>query len=660
MTNYSGRGLRILFVCGGTPLIVLLGVLGVTLCAWLPAEGQGPPRDVRAPAPATQPPRDARGDAQNPVIGKGSITGVVVVAGSGQPARRARVNLSAPEAGNRTTTTDDLGRFAFSALPVGRFNLSASKPGHLNATYGQRSPGRSGTPIQLADGQRLQVQMQIWRGGVITGTVLDEHGEAIPNTPVRALRYVLQNGQRTLQQAGTGQTDDRGTYRIFGLQPGDYLISAVPRNASSQPAMFERMQAIEALAQNTARMAETDPQQAKAMTLALTQLKSDFETAQGDDQPTGYAPVFYPGTTAPSSAVPIAVSPSEEKSGIDFQYQVVPVARVEGVVTISGAQMPPNVQVTLVNTAPGLNAGSTRADAQGTFRIPNVPPGQYTLVARAMIGGGRMGGPAGRGIAPGGRDMVFEVRGRAGAMTRDDATRFWASADITVDGRNISNIVLTLQPGVTVSGRIAFDGATQQPPADLSRLRVSLQPVVAPGTAGEITSAASGRVDADGRFTIGSVVPGRYKLNASGAGAGWFLESAVLEGQDSLDFPVDIKGAVSSAVVTFTDRHSELTGLITNDQSQPVTDYTLILYPVDARYRSPQSRRILSTRPATDGRFTFRTLPAGDYRLAPVLEPEPGVWFDPAYLQELDSGAIRVSIAEGEKKEQNLRVPGGL
>jgi len=662
MSNHSVPRIRILFVLAGAPLVVLLGVLGVTLRAWLPAEGQGRPRDVRAPAPAPQPPRDVLGAAQNPAIGKGSITGVVVVAGSGQPARRARVNLSAPEAGNRTTSTDDLGRFAFSALPAGRFNLSASKPGHLNATYGQRSPGRSGTPIQLADGQQLQIQMQIWRGGVITGTVLDEHGEAIPNTPVRALRYVLRNGQRTLQQAGSGQTDDRGTYRIFGLQPGDYLISAVPRNTSSQPAMYERMQAIEALAQNTARMAQTDAQQAQAMTLALAQLKSDFEGAQSDDQPTGYAPVFYPGTTAPGSAVPIAVSPSEEKSGIDFQYQVVPVARVEGVVTTSGAQMPPNVQVTLINagfTAPGLNPGSARADAQGTFRIPNVPPGQYTLVARAMIGGGRMAGP-GRGIAPGGREMFFDARGRAGAMTRDDATRFWASTDITVDGRNVPNIVLTLQPGVTVTGRIAFDGTAQQPPADLSRLRVSLQPVAAPGTAGEITSAASGRVDADGRFTIGSVVPGRYKLNASGAGAGWFLGSAVLEGQDSLDFPVDIKGAVSTAVVTFVDRQSELTGLITNDRSQPVTDYTLILYPADARYRSPQSRRILSTRPATDGRFTFRTLPAGDYRLAPVLEPEPGVWFDPAYLQELDNGAIQVSIAEGEKKEQNLRVPGGV
>ena len=88
-------------------------------------------------------------------------------------------------------------------------------------------------------------------------------------------------------------------------------------------------------------------------------------------------------------------------------------------------------------------------------------------------------------------------------------------------------------------------------------------------------------------------------------------------------------------------------------------DYTLIVYPADQRFWTPQSRRIQSARPATDGRFTFRNLPAGDYRLVPVYDPEPGAWFDPAFLLQLESASVRVSIAEGEKKEQHLRVPGG-
>jgi protocatechuate 3,4-dioxygenase beta subunit len=648
-----------LLAFGGTgALSVAGGAQGVTPVA---------PRDVR-PQPVTPPPRDP-GDARPPVVvGKGVISGTIVAAASGQPARRARVNLSGTSetGGNRVATTDDNGRFSFTALPEGRFTLTASKAGYLNVTYGQRRPGRPGTPIQLADGQRLQVQLQMIRGGVITGTVLDEHGETIPGTPVRSLRYVFQSGQRALQSAGSGQTDDRGIYRIYALQPGDYLVFATPRNAQgSEAARQVEVQA--ALQQQIEVLRSTQAQErvSEALTERLTQLKvmaAESLSASGDEPATGYAPVYYPGTTSPASAMAITVGPGEEKSGIDFQYQVVPIARIDGIVTSAATQLPNNVQVTLVNTGfavPGVSPGGARADAQGAFRIANVPPGQYTLVARAQINpGAREGGPGGRGIAPGQRGEAAG-RGRAGGPAADPI-RLWASTDVTVDGRNVSNVVLTLQPGLSVSGRIAFDGATPPPP-DLTRLRVNLSPVIVPGMPGEVTSSAPGRVDAEGRFTITSVVPGRYRLSASGVGNGWFLGSSAVEGQDSLDFPIEVKPGqnIASAVVTFVDRQTELTGSIVNDRSEPVSDYTLIVYPADNRYWTPQSRRIQSTRPATDGRFTFRNLPAGDYRLAPVFDPEPGSWFDPSFLQQLDNAAVRVTIGEGEKKEQTLRVPGG-
>ena len=609
-------------------------------------------------------------------VGKGSISGVVVVAGSGQPARKARVSLSGGNdvGGGRSTTTDDSGGFAFSALPEGRFNLSASKPGHISGTYGQRQPGRPGTPIQLGDGQRLQVQLQITRGGVITGTVLDEHTEAIPGTPVRALRYVMQSGQRTLQQAGSGSTDDRGVYRIFGLQPGEYIVFATPRN-TNQGVEQGRQAELQQLVQQSEVMARLEAVQAQALTERIAQLRASMPAASVDEAASGYAPVYYPGTTSPSNAATVTLGPGEEKGSVDFQYQVVPIARIDGIVTSTTSQPVSNIQVSLVNTAfavPGISPGSARADAQGAFRIPNVPPGQYTLVARATVGGagreagpGREGGPggpgglAGRGQPPGGRGEMLAGRGR-GLLAGADQIRLWATADVTVDGRNVSNVVLTLQPGMSVSGRTVFEG-TAQPPTDLTRLRVTLAPVVAPGSPGEIASTAAGRVDAEGRFTFASVVPGRYRLTGAGAGTGWSLGSSTVEGQDSLDFPIEVKPnqSINGAVITFVDRQSELTGTIVNERAQPVPDYTLIVYPADQRFWTPQSRRIQSARPATDGRFTFRNLPAGDYRLVPVYDPEPGSWFDPAFLLQLETASVRVTIAEGEKKEQHLRVPGG-
>lgn len=638
--------------------------LTATVMAGLPPaqhlDAQGPPRDLRPQVPAA-PPRDA-GTAPKPVVGTGAISGVVTVAGSGQPARRARVSISGSEQGSsRSTTTDETGGFSAVGLPAGRYTVSASKVGYIGGSFGQRVPGRSGAAIQLADGQKQQVRVQIWRGSVITGTVLDESGEAIPNTPVRVLRYVMTSGQRTLQQGGNGQTDDRGVYRIFNLQPGEYLVSATPRQTlrpgveGDAARVLATTTFLEGVSVNTA-----NPAAAQAIAERVAQMRVDLgQPGVMEEASTGYAPVYYPGTTAIASAASVVVGAGEEKAGIDFQYQVVPVARVEGVVTMSAGQLPANVTLTLTSqgaNGQGINLGA-RADGQGSFRINSVPPGQYTLIARASVVPGREGGPARGGPPPGGRgENPFGARGGRAGTPAADPLRFWGSTEIGVDGRNVTGVAIALQQGVQVSGRVAFDGTTLQPPTDLSRMRVSLQPLTTPG---EVSTSASGRVEADGRFTVTSVVPGRYRLMASGAGAGWTLGSSSLEGQDALDALVEIKGAASGALVTFVDRQSELTGTITDERAQPVFDYTLIVYPSDQRYRTPQSRRIMSTRPATDGRYTFRNLPAGEYRIAPVLDPEPGSWFDPAFLQQLDGGALRLTIGESEKKEQNLRVPGG-
>lgn len=206
-----------------------------------------------------------------------------------------------------------------------------------------------------------------------------------------------------------------------------------------------------------------------------------------------------------------------------------------------------------------------------------------------------------------------------------------------------------------MSGRVVFQGSSLQPPTDPSRIRVNL---TAANPAGPREPTALGRADASGRFTITGIVPGRYRVNVGGVPEGWVVESASVEGQEALDFPFEVKSgqAIGSAVVTFTDRRAELTGTLVDVDGQPAPGYTLLLYPSDQRYWLPQSRRIRTTRPATDGQFMFATVPPGDYKLVPVGDVEPGSWFDPAFLQQVDSAALRVSITEGEKKVQNVRL----
>jgi hypothetical protein len=627
-----------------------------------------------------------RDSTEQTAIGAGALAGTVVIEGSGTPVRRARVSLAGVELrGGRSTFTDDQGRFNFQALPTGRFTLTASKAGFVDITYGAKRAGRPGTPVQLAEGQNLTgLTIAMPRGGVITGVVVDEHGEPAPGTPVRALRYVMQTGERRLQQAGQDQTDDRGIYRIFQLQPGDYVVNALPRNMNTG----DVRQALNTEIASLMQQLQTSGVDANALATAaagrggqigtrIAQLQQQMAAFE-QDQPTAYAPVYYPGTTAAEAALAVTLGAGEERSGVDFRLQLVPTTRVGGIVVSPSGDLPPATQVALVPRAadgvaavPGMGNNMARVGGDGRYSFNNVTPGEYSVQARAT-----MRGPAVVEVAPGGRGG----RGAPGPVTQV----LWAATDVSVGGYPLPDIVLNLQAGMTVSGVVRFEGAAQ-PPEDLSAvLRVSL------ANRGPQTFDGGGipptNVDGSGRFTIPGVAPGRYTLSAIMAGGGargagggragplvfqstgqngqntqWTLSSAMLDGQDLLDFPMDIgpNESVQNVVVTYTDKTQELTGTIQDTTGRPTSDFTIIVFPIEPRYWMPMSRRISATRPGTDGRFTFRNLPPGEYRLTAVTDVEPGEWYDPAFLNQLGSASIPISLSDGEKKNQDIRLAGG-
>ena len=75
-------------------------------------------------------------------------------------------------------------------------------------------------------------------------------------------------------------------------------------------------------------------------------------------------------------------------------------------------------------------------------------------------------------------------------------------------------------------------------------------------------------------------------------------------------------------------------------------------------WSSPLSRRIRTVRPGTDGKFTIANLPAGEYRLAALTDITPGDQTDPTFLQQLVGASIAISLADGEKKVQDIRIGG--
>jgi hypothetical protein len=147
-------------------------------------------------------------------------------------------------------------------------------------------------------------------------------------------------------------------------------------------------------------------------------------------------------------------------------------------------------------------------------------------------------------------------------------------------------------------------------------------------------------------------------VTASGASGGWLLSSVEAQGREALDLPLEIQPGqdVTGVVATFTDRATTLGGTLQDSTGKPTADYTVVVFAEDNRYWTPMSRRIQAARPGTDGKFTFRNLPAGDYRLAAVVDPEPGQWFDPEFLRQLTAASTTVTLGEGASHTQDLRV----
>jgi uncharacterized protein (DUF2141 family) len=575
------------------------------------------------PMPQAPAARDARG----PVKGAGVLAGIVVSDDAdAKPVRRVRVTCTTTDVQQGVTTiTDDAGRFACSGLATGRFTVSASRDAWVTTPYGAKRPMRPGTAVPVTSGEKTEIVLRMPRGGVITGTVLDHSGQPASNAGVRAMRYAISLGERRLQPYGSASTtDDRGVYRIYGLAAGDYIVGASGR------AGFFGTQSSE-----LRLMPDVDIRQAPA---------------PGQPPPrergVAFASTYYPGTTTSSQAGVVTVRAGEERSGVDFALLLVTTARVDGAVSLPEGGTPPDTQITLLasgqTTFPGMpfdGFRTGRVGPGGEFSFSDISPGQYTLLARGTRTNSQEGG------TPGTPPQMM-----------------WAAAEVSVDGENVSSLALALEPGMTIAGQIHFESAAQKPTADMKSIRVSLQPVQAPGAT---ISPSAATPDASGQFRLSGVTPGRYRLFASAPGAGrpggWIVKSAVISGQDTLDAPFVLQPNqnVADAVITFTDRLAQLTGSVLNAAGVAATDFTVVIFPTDQALWMPQSRRIQGVRPAADGAYTFRNLPPGDYYVAAIDDVEPGEWFDPAFLQRLLPTAMKVAIADGEQKAQDIRSGGG-
>jgi hypothetical protein len=573
---------------------------------------------------AQSPTRDAPAAG---VVGTATISGQVVSEENPErPVRLAKVEVSS-NALRRSLmiASDSDGRFVFSRLPAGRYSLSVSKAGLAPTVYGAKRPGGTGVPIVVADGEQVSVTVRIARGAVISGTLRDANGEPVAGARLQVLAYGIDStGARTLQSRGFSnsgngllQTDDRGAYRIYGLRPGEYYIQASGSIGGRATTAAEIEWAQRAISGSGGTLGSAPPP-GQSMLLA---------------------PVFYPGTADAAQAIPITLKPGEERNGVDFAFSFVPTATVSGVIRGPDGSPPRLAQASLVRPdASGPQSGSTlfiRPDAEGRFSVSSVMPGNYVLAARGSMQSSTDPAPGPMAVA---------------------SMPLWAMADVVISGHDISGLELTLAPGFSISGKLVFEGANAPPSGSLGRISVAVMPQ-GPTSMG----APSVVAQADGSFVIPGVGPGEFKLTANvpagtAATSPWVLKSAVVGSVDALDVPIALRTDVSGAVITFTDRPTELTGSLLDADGKPALEYFIVAFPVDRSLWTPQSRRIRSARPGNTGSFRIAGLPPGEYYICAMTDLEQNLLSTPNYLEQLVAASFKLSLTDSEKKTQDLKI----
>ena len=116
----------------------------------------------------------------------------------------------------------------------------------------------------------------------------------------------------------------------------------------------------------------------------------------------------------------------------------------------------------------------------------------------------------------------------------------------------------------------------------------------------------------------------------------------------------------SGATPMISDRNATLTGRIITDSGPPRRPWFVVVFPVNRDLWLPRTSRITAALSDAEGTWIARHLPAGDYRLAVVTDLVPGELSDPFFLRKLTPASITVTLAEGERKTQDLRLGSGF
>jgi hypothetical protein len=507
--------------------------------------------------------------------------------------------------------TDRDGKFVFQNLQPGLYSLQVIRNEYARQIYGQRVAGGPALAIRLSEGQTLDnIVMSLVPAGNVAGVIRDSDGHAQAGVPIQLLRATFNaSGERTFHLEGTARTNDRGEYRLYWITPGRYYISAGTPSGPNRP-----------LSPNGAPSSLNEiPDQSFALT-------------------------FFPGVIDAGAAGIIEVNPGAEVSGVNFVAPRQQLYSVRGHIADAGSGRPPvaaSVSLayrTLTGIGGAFNGGSRYDASTGEFELRNVPPGAYVLQAIAA---------AATPVAAG------EAVVRISALALQPNARL----PIEVSNSDINGVSLQLTSGVSISARIRVDGMPLSTMPGWENVRVPLKPTVDSSFAPNLQPAqpVSQRPTADGSFVIDGVSPGEFIVGpVTGLAPGFYVKEARFNQADVLGQPLRFfAGGAGTLEIVLSSKAGSISGTTVDTAMRDAAGAQVVLVPERERKRTDLYKTAASD---SSGRFLFRSVPPGDYRLFGWEALESYAYFDQELLRRVESQGIPVHVSESAGNTVTLKL----
>jgi len=490
-----------------------------------------------------------------------------------------------------STLSSSDGTFLLGNVQPGEYRLVAKLAGYLPSEYGQHRWSGTGVSLNVAAGSQFRdFDIQLTLAGVISGRITERDGEPLGGATVLAMTPSYKDGRRVLQMVQSTVTNDLGEYRLFGLQPGQYYLSATTPRTSN----FFRPTFLNSPLQNNIESTNTS---------ALV--------SGGATQ----SPIYYPGTPDMRAASPIDLAAGASVSGNNFSTLPIPLRHVRGNVGGSGA----HVLLAPLNPAPGSSGSPRDVDARsGSFDFADVIPGDYLVIARSVDKEGR---------------VRIDVR------------------DADVNNVNVELQPGTAIPThVTIDGRSPVDN---DPDYQYVRFNLIPDPQILGMTGAKYSTFPDGSVNFDVTVGEGYRISLLSVRDAPPPFENAYIKSIRMGTREVLKTGLRYNGEPDAKIeiVVGTDPGS-LSGSVTTERQQPAINTTVVLVPDAARRARSDAYKTATTDAA--GRFQIPAIPPGDYKAFAWEDVEDGAWQDPDFLRRYEDRGMTIHIGESARATMTL------